>query len=165
MILSSSCEDIINKQINQELMASYVYMALYSYFGNTQVAFSNIQAFFKKSSEEERQHALTLIDYVNMRGGTVFLKQINIPNINYDMLTVKDAFSTALELENLVTKNLLAIHQEATENGDVQLGTFIEDKFLNEQYESMKQLGDMLTNISRCKSEFELLMFDKEMNF
>lgn len=165
MNFNSSCEEIINKQINQELMASYVYMALYSYFGNTKVAYKNIQNYFKKNSEEEREHAIQFINYINMRGGTVNLKPINIPTIDYSILSMKDAFETALELENLVTKNLLAIHQEANENNDVQLCTFIEDKFLNEQYESLKILGDIITNVSRCKSEFELFMFDKEFNY
>jgi ferritin heavy chain len=155
--------EIINEQINQELMASYVYMAFYSYFGNTNIAYPNIQKFFKKCSDEEREHALQLINYVNLRGGTVDLKPINIVKINYDKLTVLDAFSTSLELENLITNKLLAIHKQAEKESDINLCTFIEENFIGEQYKSMKELGDIITNIKKCTTDFELLMFDRTM--
>merc|ERR1712098_990756 len=60
---------LFNKQINMEFYASYVYMSMYTYFDRDDVAYSGMAAFFKKSSDEEREHGEKLIQYQNKRGG------------------------------------------------------------------------------------------------
>ena len=47
----------VNKQINLELYASYVYSSMAYYFDSDDVALPGFHAFFKKSSDEERGHA------------------------------------------------------------------------------------------------------------
>ena len=47
----------INKQINLELYASYVYQSMAYYFDRDDVALPGFMKFFKKSSDEERHHA------------------------------------------------------------------------------------------------------------
>merc|ERR1711897_111645 len=47
------CEALVNKQINMELYASYVYMSMAYYFDRDDVAYAGFSSFFKKSSGEE----------------------------------------------------------------------------------------------------------------
>lgn len=47
----------VNKQINMELNASYVYSSLAFYFDRDDVALPNFHKFFLKQSTEEREHA------------------------------------------------------------------------------------------------------------
>merc|ERR1712115_138939 len=61
------CEALVNKQINMELYASYVYMSI-AYYG--------FSSFFKKNSDEERDHAEKFIKYQNRRGGKVVFQDI-----------------------------------------------------------------------------------------
>merc|ERR1712203_1303108 len=61
------CEALVNKQINMELYASYVYMSLAYYFDRDDVAYSGFHSFFKKNSDEERDHAEKFIKYQNRR--------------------------------------------------------------------------------------------------
>ena len=57
------CEALINKQINMEFYASYVYMSMSTYFDRDDVAYPGLATFFKKSSDEEREHGEKLIKY------------------------------------------------------------------------------------------------------
>ena len=68
---SVDCEALINKQINLELRANYVYLSMAYYFHRDDQALHGFAKFFKKSSDEEREHAEKLMEYQNMRGGTI----------------------------------------------------------------------------------------------
>merc|ERR1712109_441182 len=63
------CEALVNKQINLELHASYVYMSMAYYFDRGDVAYSGFSSYFKKNSDEEREHGEKFIKYQNKRGG------------------------------------------------------------------------------------------------
>ena len=61
------CEEVLNKQITVEYWASLQYHLMWSYFDRSDVGLKNIAEFFKKSSEEEREHAMKIFEfgYVN----------------------------------------------------------------------------------------------------
>ena len=138
-------------------------MTFYSYFGNSQIAYKGFQAFFKKSSEEERDHAMNLISYINMRGGLVIIKPIDVPSVDYSKVTVLEAFKVALELENLLTSRLIDIRKAAEASGDVDTCTFIEDNYIAEQYKSIDEITRLITNVQRCTTDFELMMLDNSL--
>merc|ERR1712029_912083 len=73
------CEALINKQINMELYASYVYLSMSVFFDRDDVAQLGFSKFFKKSSDEERDHAELLIKYQNRRGGKVVFQDVAKP--------------------------------------------------------------------------------------
>merc|ERR1712112_289554 len=64
----SDNEALINKQINMELYASYVYLSMSAYFARDDIALMGFSKRFKEASTEERDHAMKLIDYQTMRG-------------------------------------------------------------------------------------------------
>ena len=53
----SDSEAGVNKQINLELYASYVYLSIAYYFDRDDIARPGFHEFFKKQSDEEREHA------------------------------------------------------------------------------------------------------------
>jgi len=65
-------------QIQKELTASYIYQSYASYFQRADVALPGVQKFFAAASLEEREHAQSLIDYVNVRGGHVEFHKIDL---------------------------------------------------------------------------------------
>ena len=73
-------EATINKQINLELHASYVYMAMATYFARDDVALHGFAKRFRENSDEERGHAMKLISYQNMRGGRVVFQDVCKPS-------------------------------------------------------------------------------------
>ena len=96
------CEALINKQINMEFYASYVYMSMSAYFDRDDQAYPGFSAFFKKSSDEEREHGEKLIKYQNKRGGKVVFQDISKPS-TMEWGTPLDALEAALELEKTVS--------------------------------------------------------------
>lgn len=64
----SESEAGINRQINKELSASYCYHSMAYYFDRDDVALPGFSKLFKKSSEEEREHAGKFMKYQNKHG-------------------------------------------------------------------------------------------------
>ena len=60
------CEAALNKQINLELYASYVYQSIAFYFDRDDVALSGFFDFFKKLSDEEREDAMKVQNLFNL---------------------------------------------------------------------------------------------------
>jgi len=82
--------DALVEQIKYELTASYVYQAYASFFGRADVALAGFQKFFAAASKEERDHAQTLIDYINQRGGVAQYESINLEKACDAMAANKD---------------------------------------------------------------------------
>merc|ERR1719341_674441 len=74
------CEALINKQINMEFYASYVYLSMASYFNRDDQALSGFASFFQKNSNEERDHGMKLMTYQAKRGGRVVFQDIAKPS-------------------------------------------------------------------------------------
>ncbi|XP_065133539.1 ferritin, middle subunit-like [Paramisgurnus dabryanus] len=158
------CEDLINKMMNLELHASYTYTSMAHYFKRDDVALSGFAKFFKENSEEEREHAEKLMSYQNKRGGRIVLQDIKKPE--------RDAWGNgliamqcALQLEKNVNQALLDLHKVATEKKDPHLCDFLETHYLDEHVETIKKLGDHITNLSKMdagNSRVAEYLFDKE---
>lgn len=151
----------INRQINMELYASYCYQSMAYYFDRDDVALKGFSKFFKKSSEEEREHAEKLMKFQNKRGGRIVLQDIKKPDRD-EWGSGLDAMQVALGLEKSVNQALLDLHQVAANHADAQMTDFLEGQFLQEQVESIKELGDHITNLKRVGSGLGEYMYDKE---
>merc|ERR1712105_219759 len=74
------CEAMINKQINMEFYASYVYLSMGSYFNREDQALHGFGKHFMEESEEERKHGIKLMEYQTKRGGRVVFQDIAKPS-------------------------------------------------------------------------------------
>ncbi|CAL1538281.1 unnamed protein product [Lymnaea stagnalis] len=158
---AEECEAAINRQINLELYASYVYSSMAFHFDRDDVALPGFHKFFKKQSDEEREHAEKLMKYQNMRGGRVLLQDVKKPELD-EWGNGLEAMSSALKLEKSVNQSLLDLHKVAEGKNDVQLGDFLEGEFLKEQSESIKQIADYVRQLTRAGPGLGEFLFDKE---
>jgi len=140
------CEARINKQINMELYASYVYLSMSYYYDRDDVAMPGFAKYFKKASDEERDHAQLFMDYQNKRGGRIVLQDIGKPAQD-EWGTPLQGIEAALELEKTVNQSILDIHAVASSRNDPQLCDFLETHFLTEQVEAIKELSDWVTKL------------------
>merc|ERR1712168_1758356 len=131
-------EAMINKQINMEFYASYVYLSMSSFFNRDDQALHGFAKFFRKSSDEERDHGIKLMEYQAMKG--------------------------AIELEKTVNASLLSLHSGAGEKNDAHLCDFLEANYLDEQVQGIKELADKITQIERAGPGLGLHIMDKEMS-
>merc|ERR1712096_262310 len=104
-------EALINKQINMEFYASYVYLSMASYFNRDDQALHGFSSFFQKNSNEERDHGMKLMNYQAKRGGRVVFQDIAKPS-SMEWGTPIDAMEAA------VNQSLLELHKASDAKGD-----------------------------------------------
>lgn len=151
----------INRQINMELYASYCYQSMSFWFDRDDVALHGFAKYFKKASDEEREHAEKFMQYQNMRGGRIVLQDIKKPERD-EWGCGLDAMQVALQLEKSVNQSLLDLHTLCSGHGDAQMADFLESEFLEEQVKSIKEIGDHITNLKRVGTGLGEYMYDKE---
>ena len=76
-MLSKKVENSLNKQIELEANASQFYLAMASWAETK--GFEGVASFFYRHSNEERDHMLKLIKYVNERGGHAIVPSLPKP--------------------------------------------------------------------------------------
>jgi ferritin heavy chain len=155
---NEKCQDILNKQINLELWASYQYLQIWNYFDKSNIALNNIAEFFRKSSLEETEHAQKLMKYQNKRGGNVGLYNIKEPSMDFLGTTnitsdVLKCFDKAIEMEQKVYKSLLEVHKIGDECNDPQFTDFIEGEFLEEQIDAINKLTKWASQLRRIGND------------
>merc|ERR1711973_774738 len=121
------CEAMINKQINMELHASYVYLSMKHYFERDDVALHGIAKFFSDNSEEEKDHADKLMKYQNKRGGRVLLQKVEAPEC-HEWGNILTSLEVALKLERKVNKS---------RKREKQLSNFVEFSVILKPYEAL----------------------------
>lgn len=165
---NKKCEDIVNKQIQLEYWASYQYHLMWSYFDRSTIGLKKIADFFKKSSDEEREHAHKLMEYQNLRGGIVKLegiKSINLDYLNTNNIEndVLKSFKKALEMEQIVYKSLLEVQRMGEECNDPQFTDFIEGEYLEEQVSALNEISKYISQLGRIGNNGHgIWNFDKE---
>ena len=156
-------ENAINNQINMELSASYTYQSMRFHFDRDDVALPGFSDLFKHKSDEEREHAEKLMKYLNKRGGRVVLKDVAKPSKD-EWGNGLNSLEVALDLEKKVNESLLNLHVLASSKNDAHLADFLESEFLDEQVESIKKLGEMITKLKRAGPDgLGEYLFDKDL--
>jgi len=162
-IWSNECRDAVNKQINMEMHAHYVYTALGHFFERNDVSLKKVAKYFRECAEEELKHANSFIAYQNLRGGSTVFTAIEGPGLNLDpkSFSVLDAMKAALALEEKVNKSLIEMHTIAQDDPEFQ--DYIEANYLHEQVEAIHELKGYITNLNLVGSSgLGVYTFDKE---
>lgn len=91
-----------------------------AYYDRHDVALPGVAKFFKKSSQEELEHAQKLMEYQNKRGGKVVMIALKKPAKD-EWGSALDGMKVAQELERTVNQALLDLHATSDKNGDYQV--------------------------------------------
>lgn len=84
------------------LFVNFPYICQAFYFERDDVALLGLHNYFKKASDEEREHAMKFMNYQNKRGGKIALSAIAAPKNEWG--TAQDAMIAALDLEKEVNE-------------------------------------------------------------
>ena len=74
------------------------------------MAYYGFSSYFKKNSDEEREHSEKFIKYQNKRGGKVVFQDIARPTTT-EWGSPLEAMEAALELEKTVSNILVVVYQ------------------------------------------------------
>eukprot|EP00210_Caulerpa_lentillifera_P008552 g8157.t1 len=161
---TTECEAALNEQINVEYNISYVYSALFAYFDRDNVALPGLAEFFKKQSQEEREHAEKCMEYQNLRGGRVQLQGITPPTSEFFHKEKGDALyamELALSLEKLNFQKLRDLWDVANKSNDAQMCDFVESELLEDQVKSIKQIAEYVSQLRRVGLGHGVFHFDR----
>ncbi len=130
MKISENVLQLLNEQIAIEANASSYYLSVASWCKVN--GYDGAACFFRAHSAEERDHMLKIIQYLNELRIHATIPQIEQPP--QEMESLEQAFKTALQNEQNVTKSIDKIINAAQEENDHRTDTFLE-WFVNEQIE------------------------------
>ncbi|KAF9923769.1 hypothetical protein FBU30_006177 [Linnemannia zychae] len=148
---SNAVEDALNQQISLDMTASQTYLAIASYMDSDIVALPGLEKFFREQSEEERERAQHLIDYLNKRGGRAIIPSVPAPSSEWT--SAKNAIESALQIEKDVNKNILRMESLAEDQNDPQLVNVLRTKYLKEQVDSIAEIAKLMTQLNRVNGE------------
>jgi len=159
-MLSKKVQEALNEQIRIEAESSHVYLAMASW-AEIQPGIDNVTAFFYQHSEEERQHMLKLIHFVNERGG--FATVPNLPQPQLTFPSIKHAFAELLKHEMFVSESINKVIDIALGEKDYATHNFLQ-WYVAEQIEEealARTMNDKLELIGDDKSG--MYMFDRDI--
>jgi len=128
--LTEEIEQILNEQIKMEGEASAMYLAMSSWCDRNGFDFS--AGYFKKQSDEEREHMLRLFKFVSDMGGRAVSPSISNIQVEYD--SFRSVFEIALQQEIAVTQSFNRIADRCQKAKDYVTFAFLQ-WFLKEQIE------------------------------
>ena len=120
----------LNEQVVNEFFASQTYLAMAYYFKREGLHL--LGKVFIEHANEERDHALKIIDHIDQRRGAVEIGAV--PAAKFDYGSVVEALQAAYDHEQMVSKQINALSALADEHGDKSTGVFL-DWFVEEQVE------------------------------
>lgn len=129
-MITSKLQQAVNDQITAELWSSNLYLQM-SYFLKHQ-GWEGFAHWMKVHSDEEREHATRMADYLTDRGGQVKLQMVNLVPEGWG--SVLEIFEHSLSQEKMVSKMIDKIVTMAIEEKDYAAENFFRT-FVDEQVE------------------------------
>ena len=158
-MLDKKVSELLNDQINKELYSGYLYLDFSVYYQEQGLdGFAN---WYMIQAQEERDHAMLMLQYMQNNGEHITLNQINKPD--KVCKTLKDPLVFALEHERYVTSLINTIYDAAHAVKDYRTMQFL-DWFVKEQGEEEKNAEDMVKKFELFGTDPKsLYMLDNEM--
>ena len=128
--MNQKIAQLLNEQINKEFYSAYLYLDMANYYDSLDLdGYAN---YYMVQAQEERDHALLFMKYMQNNGLKVSLEAIAKPDQVY--ASVIEPLEAAAEHERYVTALINAIYHEAHEARDYRTMKFL-DWFVDEQME------------------------------
>lgn len=149
-MLNEKVSKLLNEQINHELYSAYLYLDISNYYKENGLdGFAN---WYKIQAQEERDHAMLFMEYMQNNGLKVTLEAIGKPDEKFENL--KMPLEIALKHEFFVTSLIHNIYGQAVEVKDYRTTQFLE-WFVKEQ-------GEEETNADGLVKKMELFGSDSK---
>ncbi|MGN0331518.1 MAG: ferritin [Lachnospiraceae bacterium] len=143
-MLDKKVVELLNQQVNKELYSAYLYLDFSNYYYDHGLdGFGN---WYKIQAQEERDHAMLFIQYLQNNGEKIVLEAIDKPGV--ELVSAKAVLSEGLKHEQYVTSLIHAIYDAAYSVKDFRTMQFL-DWFVKEQ-------GEEETNAEGLVKKFEL---------
>ena len=131
--------ELLNQQVNKEFYSAYLYLDMSNYYADQDLdGFAN---WYKIQAQEERDHALLFMEYLQNNNESVTLEAIEKPDKVFN--TLMDPLEVGAEHERYVTSLINDIYAVAYELKDFRTMQFL-DWFVKEQGEEEKTADSLI---------------------
>ncbi len=138
-MLDNQVKTLLNQQVNKEFYSAYLYLDFSVYFEEEGLdGFAN---WYKVQAQEERDHAVLMLQYLQNNGEKPELEAIAKPD--KDLTNRLQVLELGLEHERYVTGLIHAIYDAAYTARDFRTMQFL-DWFVKEQGEEEKNAEDLI---------------------
>ena len=144
VMLSQKVVELLNQQINKEFYSAYLYLDFSNYYDD--LGLDGFANWYKIQAQEERDHAMLFLQYLQNNGERVVLEAIAKPAV--ELTSAKAVLAEGLKHERYVTSLIHAIYDAAYSDKDFRTMQFL-DWFVKEQ-------GEEETNADNLVKKFEL---------
>jgi len=158
-MLDKKVVELLNQQVNKEFYSAYLYLDFSNfYYDEGLEGFGN---WYKIQAQEERDHAMLFMEYMQNNDLKVTLEAIDKPEAVLE--NNMDPLKKGLEHERYVTELIHTIYAAAYEDKDFRTMQFL-DWFVKEQGEEETNATDMITKMEIFGTDAKgLYMLDQEM--
>ena len=157
--MNAKFEKALNVQIHAEFFSFYLYISVAAYF--TVNHLDGFAHWIRIQAQEEFAHAMTLLDYLAERGGTVELMALDGPQKAWDSPSA--AVEAVLNHERHISQRINKIVDLATAEND-HATTVILHWYVNEHVEEEATADTLFHQVKMVEgSPHGLLMIDREL--
>ena len=158
-MIDAQIEKALNDQIAMEARSSHFYLGMATWAETN--GLNGTAAFLYRHSDEERQHMLKLVRFVNERGGTAHIPFLDAPKAEFDGL--KGVFTTLLEHETKVTASINEVVDLCLSRKDYTTHNFMQ-WYVSEQIEEEALARTILDKLAMIGSDSAgLYLFDRDL--
>lgn len=151
--------ELLNDQINKELYSAYLYLDFANYY--TEQGLDGFANWYTVQAQEERDHAMLFLKYLQNNGQKVTLESIAKPDKTF--ASNMDPLKAGMEHEQYVTSLIHNIYSHAYEAKDFRTMQFL-DWFVKEQGEEETNADNLIKKMELFGSEAKgLYMLDNEL--
>ena len=147
-MLDKKVANLINEQINKELYSAYLYLDFSIYY--EEQGLSGFANWYMIQAQEERDHAMLMLQYLQNNGEKVSLLAVEKPDKEFPELI--SPLLAGFEHEKYVTGLINNIYAAAYEVKDFRSMQFL-DWFVKEQLEEEKNAYDMIKKFNLFGSD------------
>jgi len=158
-MLSKTIEKALNNQIRIEAESSQIYLAMACWAEVK--GLEGVAGFMYVQSDEERDHMLKLVKFVNERGGHAQISELAAPNVTFE--SFKDMFEMLFKHEVFVSKSINELVHIALEEKDYATHNFLQ-WYVAEQIEEEAVARTILDKINLIGDDKGgLYLFDRDI--
>ena len=157
--MNEKIEAAFNDQLNAEVYSSYLYLSMANYFAAENL--DGMAQWMRVQTDEEREHGMKFLDFINQRGGRVILQQIDKPKFEWS--SPLEAFQDAYEHECLISSKIDDLANLAMQEGDHAANIFLQ-WFVSEQVEEEATVQSIVDKLKRVGDNMMgLMMMDQQL--
>lgn len=158
-MLNAKVAELLNDQINKEFYSAYLYLSFSNYFAEN--GLSGFANWYTIQAQEERDHAMLFMQYLQNNGCKVTFEAIDKPD--KEPKTSMDVLKFGLEHEEYVTSLIHNVYGAAYDIKDFRTMQFL-DWFVKEQGEEETNAQDLITKMELYGEDpRSLYLLDQEM--